>query len=509
MATIGSLAVNVVARTEALQKGLMKSQSLIKGFAFAAGAGMAGITAGVFAATKAFQDLSPRIDEIAKASDRLNISTQALTALGHAADLSGVSLANLTKSLTFMERNLGDSVIGTTTATRWFDQMGLSVQRLMGLSADDAFLEIAAAIDALPTAAEKSAAAMAVFGRSGAALLPLMAEGSEGIRAMMEDAERLGITFDRQQAAMVEQANDAMTRVGAAFDGLKTRLVIGLSPALEMVANDFANYVADTNAATKQTDMLGNSVVRTSAFLLDMAHSLRIMVKGVHFTIVQSLSASLGTVENLGKGVIGTVNSIIQAINDLTGSEMGMINNEGLNFIQQMRDDAERLRGEIEEMWNSPPSQRLYEMLQQMNGAASGGAGGGMPSRARAIMEAAGHLQEAAAAVQAADIVGSGTLTNVRKLGAMVQQMTGGGMPDFTPSGDKMLGMVSRDSKAGAMAAARVGPYRPGSSQDPMTRSARSLEKIETIMQRIDKAVERAARQQPIGDFRVEEVNLV
>jgi hypothetical protein len=95
---------------------------------------------------------------------------------------------------------------------------------------------VADQINRLGTQAEKAAAANYLFGRSGQSLLNLFSQGSEGIAAFQREAEKLGLTYSRLDAAKIEAANDAMTRLKGAGRGLITQTTIELAPAIEAVA---------------------------------------------------------------------------------------------------------------------------------------------------------------------------------------------------------------------------------------------------------------------------------
>ncbi len=64
------------------------------------------------------------------------------------------------------------------------------------------FADVAEALSRMPEGAEKTALAIAVFGRSGANLMPFLNSGRDGLAEMGAEAERLGLDHvgDRRQA---------------------------------------------------------------------------------------------------------------------------------------------------------------------------------------------------------------------------------------------------------------------------------------------------------------------
>jgi len=179
------------------------------------------------------------IDSTAKLSDRLGITTEALIGLQHGAKISGVEQATLNKSLEIFSRRLGEVTMGTGEAKRALEEMGLSADDIIGLNMDEAISVIADKINKLQTQSQKAAVANYLFGRSGQQLLNMFDKGSAGIAEMRREAERLGLTFSRLDAAQVEAANDALARSRAVLTGLFRQVTIELSPYIETLADKF------------------------------------------------------------------------------------------------------------------------------------------------------------------------------------------------------------------------------------------------------------------------------
>ena len=186
------------------------------------------------------------IDATVKGADALGMTTEAFVALRHQADLAGIDMDSLQQPLTMLQKNLVDAANGSGTAGVALTAMGLSAARLADLPTEQALGQIGDALSKIPNAAERSATAADLFGmRAGPRLMNLLTQGSAGIAAAREEAERLGITFNRVDAAKVEQANDAMTRVHAVMTGLFQKLAIEFAPAVQGVAEAFTKSASE------------------------------------------------------------------------------------------------------------------------------------------------------------------------------------------------------------------------------------------------------------------------
>lgn len=193
---------------------------------------MAAATVTATLSIRGLADAFARIDKVAKLSDITGASTESLVAFRKASELAGIEVSKFDVSFKKMLRSIGEAKSGTGEALEAFKQLGLSAADLANDTPEEAFTKIAEAINGLGTQSEKAAAAADIFGRSGVDLLPMLSLGRSGLEAMRKEVDGLGQSFSRVDAAKVEEANDAITRMKAAFEGLTTELAIALAPAI-------------------------------------------------------------------------------------------------------------------------------------------------------------------------------------------------------------------------------------------------------------------------------------
>jgi hypothetical protein len=326
MATISTLAVNLIARTSLFEKGMRRSKTSVKslkstitgavgtlarfakGLVIAAGIGGMG-----FLLKRTMQT----IDATAKLSDRIGITTEALVGLQHAANIAGVSTESLNKALEIFTRRMGEVKAGSGEAKRGLEALGLSAERMIKLTPEQSMGVIADRINELGTQAEKSAAAYFLFGRSGAQLLNLFEKGAEGIAAAQIEVEKLGLTFSRLDAAKVEEANDAITRLKGAMQGLVNTATIRLAPSIKKLTNFFLEH--------------RNAVVITTKNIIVFAAKLFIVSKAISFAVgtVRVLIAAykaLATAQIIVKALSGPKGWVVLAagIAIATGAIVGL-----------------------------------------------------------------------------------------------------------------------------------------------------------------------------------------
>lgn len=205
----------------------------------------------------AFGRSARELDEAGKTARRLGMSMTSFQNLGQVAEEAGVSMGQMGALLTFMTRNLGNLANGSATAQKAFGRLGLTMGDLASLSPERQFELISQRIMALPTAAERTAAAMAIFGRQGAAAMGLIADASGGaVSEVAKLREQLGLNLTDTQVKGIEMMNDAVGRMSLVFQGFINQFVAGLAPAIATVANLFVKFFAENTSGWSMAETL-------------------------------------------------------------------------------------------------------------------------------------------------------------------------------------------------------------------------------------------------------------
>lgn len=175
---------------------------------------------------------------------RLGLTYGELSGLSLAGNLVGVSMEQIGGAVTKAEVAFSKAAAGSKTARDAFASIGLSVEQLNGMSAAERFDAIAQAISQIPNEAERSAAAVRLFGRSGAMLLPMFEEGAAGIARARQEAERFGLSLTNAQANNVDAMGDSFDRAKMAIQGVINQIVANLAPAVTSITEAFSNLIA-------------------------------------------------------------------------------------------------------------------------------------------------------------------------------------------------------------------------------------------------------------------------
>jgi len=245
------------------------------------------------------------IDATAKLSDRIGMATEHLVGLQYGAKIMGVETESLNKALEYFSKGLGEASKGIGESKYALDALGLSAEELVAKSPHEAIRTIADEMSKLKTQTEKTFAAQKLFGRSGIQMVNILQEGSSAIDKLQKEAEGLGLTFSRWDAAQVEAANDAFYRMRSVFTGLSRQVTIQLAPHLEVLATSFVNAATSgegmgthvVNAFewmslgaikfTEQIDKIPYALKRAEAGMMDLkARNLEVLDSILKFKIV-------------------------------------------------------------------------------------------------------------------------------------------------------------------------------------------------------------------------------
>jgi hypothetical protein len=225
MATIGKLAVQITADTTGLDSGLKSAEkaaadfnarigSLASNLATIAPLAIAAGAAFAYNMARALADSADKLDEL---SQRIGISVEDLTRLQWAAKMSGASNETLTASLQKLSLNMANSKDPANEAATAFKALGIDVLNTDGTmrSQLEIMNEVADAFAGFKDGANKTAIAVQLFGRSGAELIPMLNGGSEAIKALALESDKLGNTLSTSTAKAAAEFNDHLDRMAA------------------------------------------------------------------------------------------------------------------------------------------------------------------------------------------------------------------------------------------------------------------------------------------------------
>lgn len=263
----GGAYVEIGVKLNSLEAGLSKARGMlsdwgaqIAGMGGKMAAAVSAVVGPVVAAMKAFGDYGEQMDLL---QQRTGMSQQALAALSTIAQTSGVSIGSLTSSVRMMQVAIAK---GGKDSEAAFGSIGLSLKDLAGLAPEEQFARIAERIAAIPDPAQKTAAAVKIFGRQAMDLIPVLNAGRAGMEDALRTATRFGTVLSAEGMAKAKATDDAFDMLSLAFKGFTLRLgeaASGLVPMIEQLGE----FIARAGVMLQQNPQLVQSFANIALFV--------------------------------------------------------------------------------------------------------------------------------------------------------------------------------------------------------------------------------------------------
>ncbi|ANH49923.1 endolysin [Propionibacterium phage PFR2] len=172
-------------------------------------------------------------------SRNLGVTTDDASRLGYAAKQSNVNTDAFANSMKIMEKNIGGAAGATSGATKVLQGLGVQTRDAAGnmRPMTDLLPDIAAKFKTMPDGADKTAAAMKIFGRSGADMVPMLNKGSDGIKDLMAQSDKFGNTIGKDQATAFAKSKASQKEWNASLEGLKVSIGSQILPILTAATN--------------------------------------------------------------------------------------------------------------------------------------------------------------------------------------------------------------------------------------------------------------------------------
>lgn len=318
-AVIGALRVTLAADTATFETGLKSVESSISKFAKSAAAGFAAVGAAVGLAVGAvgvaLQRTIDDMDKLNKTSQKLGITVEALSELNVAAALADVSFEELSRGVVKLSKNMTEAAAKPTSeAALAFRSLGISVTDAQGKlkSSDTVLAEVADKFSGLKDGAGKTAAAVAIFGRAGADLIPLLNEGRASLESAKKEAQEFGVVVSGPAAKAAEAFNDNLTRSGFAVKGIFVQALEAVLPTMKNLSDAFVEALKTSGALKAGIDILTGALktlISTGIIVTTTFQAASAIWIGFGTAIRQAIGGDL-------TGAVATLQSSVASITD-------------------------------------------------------------------------------------------------------------------------------------------------------------------------------------------------
>lgn len=221
-------------------------------------------------------------DNILTLSTQTGISTENLQKYNAVAELVDVSTETMTKSMAKNIKSMTSAQEGTGAMAEAYAKLGVSVTDAEGNLRDSetVYWETIDALKNITDETERDSVAMEILGKSAQELNPLIAQGSEGIKAMGEEAVKMGAVLSEDALQSLGAVDDEMQRFSSITGATGNLLASAFAPMVSDAMSGVNQFTAEINgliSAVLNGDEEGieGAMVRVSEAVGDMVAGIR------------------------------------------------------------------------------------------------------------------------------------------------------------------------------------------------------------------------------------------
>lgn len=300
--------------------------------------------------------------------DQTGMTAEQASGLIAVFDRFGVDANGVSKDLGLFAKQIIAASDGSKTAAANFTNLGISVRDANGQVEDTqtVLLKVADKFQTMPDGVQKTAAAMALFGKSGKDMIPILDQGSSGIEALEVQAQKMGVVLSQDNVNAVYKNIQVQQDFNEAILGVQVALGTALMPTItdltqKLVAfvesDKFKAYLADlTNwikvelpkaiswlkdvglpDAKKAFDTIApvildiiNGIIGFIQWCQKAANAIEDFGANVELVILAAQSAF----NQFNAMVANAISSVIKTISNAVGSFGSMLYNAGRDLIQ-------------------------------------------------------------------------------------------------------------------------------------------------------------------------------
>ena len=294
--------------------------------AIAAGTALVGMTV----------DAAAYADEMLTQSSITGMSVEKLQAYSYAADLVDVSLETMTTSMAKNIKSMSNASQGSAKFADAYNRLGVTVTNTDGTlrDSDTVYWEVIDALKGVSNETERDALAMQLFGKSAQDLNPLIAQGSEGIAALTEEAKRMGAVLSKESIEKLGQFDDSVQRLKQGSLAAKRVMGTVLLPQLQTLADSgvsllgqFTSGLVDAGGDfNKISQVIGDSVGgAVNALMQGLPQFIQVgmqIVNSIGSALIDNMDIIVEGAKTIG---ISLLNGLIDALPSLAEGALDLV----------------------------------------------------------------------------------------------------------------------------------------------------------------------------------------
>lgn len=235
-------------------------------------------------------------DELNTLSQKSGIATDELQRIQYAAGVVDVSAETIAGALSKMRKQLA-----TDSGAEKFAALGVSVRGAGGQLRDstEIFYDTLKALSRISNETERDVIAMDIFGKSADQLAGIVDDGGEALKALGDEAERLGLVMDQQTLDSLNAVNDEIEKLKAQakmeFFKAGASAMESLTPVIEDIIgaiSSLLSWIGQIDPAVLEVVLVIATVIAAIAPIAGLIAHITTAVSGI-IAILPALGAAM------------------------------------------------------------------------------------------------------------------------------------------------------------------------------------------------------------------------
>jgi phage-related protein len=261
-------------------KAVIGTAAAIGGAAAVAGAGM----------FKMADSAANTGKEVNNMSQKLGLSREGFQEWQYILKKSGTSIDVMGIGMKTLQKTMGGMTEDGDSASKAFAAVGLSFDEVKGKTPEEALNMTVKALQDMPAGADKTAAALKLFGKGAMELQPLLNKASADTDELRQRAHDMGLVLSDEQIDNSVKFKSAMGRIKDTMEGIKLQLGSSIVPAF---ADGLGAFLDFANGAEGGEEKMKSAIDNIIAALSDTFPALITRGSQIALALVSGLSSAL------------------------------------------------------------------------------------------------------------------------------------------------------------------------------------------------------------------------
>ena len=333
---IGELVVRIVGDASDLTRELQQAANSSDTFAVKARASLnaVGLSLGAVGAAAAAA-LGVMVNagiasatEIKNLSSVANASAAEFQAMAYAARSVGIEQDKLADILKDVNDRIGDFITtGGGPMADFFERIaprvGVTVEQFRKLNGPDALALYVSSLEKANLSQQEMTFFMEAMASDSTRLIPLLQGNAEGLRAMADEARRLGVVTSNIDIAKIEAAKNSMSNAAAVSEAFNRQLATEAAPVIEGIAEGFKAWAMEMGGFDKVARKTIDGIAMGAGFVADVFRGWQIIIQGSIALLRTLLAEATRGIDYLAKGSEGWRRDFWEGVDGL-GEKLGI-----------------------------------------------------------------------------------------------------------------------------------------------------------------------------------------